>query len=94
MGHDGIFRQVTVKPGDMLFYESHSVIHGRSFPIVSRYCANICIHIEPNGYTRRNSKRVELVFNGPSLSSSSSIDQAEGTNISSSTKRSNFQEIN
>ena len=78
----------------MLFYESHSVIHGRSFHIVSRYCANVCVHIELNGCTCRNSERVELVLNGPSLSSLSSIDQAEGTNISNSTKRSYFQEIN
>lgn len=28
-GHDGVARNVTMKPGDMVLYESHSVIHGK-----------------------------------------------------------------
>ncbi len=29
-GHDGVVRNVTMQPGDMVLYESHSVIHGKS----------------------------------------------------------------
>jgi len=28
IGHDGIERNVTMEPGDLVLYESHSVIHG------------------------------------------------------------------
>ena len=28
-GHDGIARNITMEPGDMILYESHSVIHGK-----------------------------------------------------------------
>ncbi len=28
IGHDGVARNVTMQPGDMVLYESHSVIHG------------------------------------------------------------------
>ena len=31
IGHDGIARNVTMEPGDMVLYESHSVIHGEEF---------------------------------------------------------------
>ena len=31
--HDGIAHNVTMEPGDMVLYESHSVIHGRPYPL-------------------------------------------------------------
>jgi prolyl 4-hydroxylase len=40
---------VTMEPGDMVLYESHSLIHGRPFPLKGRYFANIFIHFEPTG---------------------------------------------
>jgi len=40
---------VTMKPGDMVLYESHSLLHGRVFPLKGRYYANIFIHFEPTG---------------------------------------------
>jgi len=49
-GHDGKAYNITMEPGDMVFYESHSVIHGRPFPLKGRYYAvsivefNICLH--------------------------------------------------
>eukprot|EP00536_Pseudo-nitzschia_multiseries_P007412 jgi/Psemu1/256225/estExt_Genewise1Plus.C_1750033 len=46
-GHDGIARNVTMEPGDMVLYESHSVIHGRPFPMVGNFFANCFIHFEP-----------------------------------------------
>mmetsp|Transcript_9987 Transcript_9987/g.20822 ORF Transcript_9987/g.20822 Transcript_9987/m.20822 type:complete len:496 (+) Transcript_9987:103-1590(+) len=38
---------ITMEPGDMILYESHSLIHGRPFPLKGRYYANIFIHFEP-----------------------------------------------
>ena len=29
IGHDGIAKNVTLEPGDLLLYESHSVLHGK-----------------------------------------------------------------
>ena len=48
--HDGMAHNVTLEPGDMLLFESHSVIHGHPFPLVGKYSANIYIHFEPTGH--------------------------------------------
>ena len=40
---------VTMNPGDMVLYESGSLVHGRPFPLKGRYYANIFIHFEPTG---------------------------------------------
>lgn len=40
---------VTMDPGDMVLYESGSLIHARPFPLKGRYFANIFIHFEPTG---------------------------------------------
>jgi len=36
--HDGIAHNVIMDPGDMVLYESHSVIHDRPFPMRGKYC--------------------------------------------------------
>jgi len=46
-GHDGKAHNITMEPGDMILYESHSVIHGRPFPLNGSYFANIFVHFEP-----------------------------------------------
>ena len=38
-GHDGKAYNITMEVGDIVFYESHSVIHGRPFPLKGRYYA-------------------------------------------------------
>jgi len=38
---------ITMEPGEMILYESHSLIHGRPFPLKGRFYANIFIHFEP-----------------------------------------------
>ncbi|KAL7432610.1 hypothetical protein ACHAXH_001811 [Discostella pseudostelligera] len=48
-GRDGLAYNVTMKPGDMVLYESHSLIHGRPFPLKGKYFANIFIHFNPTG---------------------------------------------
>jgi prolyl 4-hydroxylase len=40
---------VTMEPGDMVLYESGSLMHGRPFPLKGNYYANIFIHFEPTG---------------------------------------------
>ena len=50
-GRDGKAYNVTMEPGDMILYESHSLIHGRPFPLKGRYYANIFIHFEPIGHS-------------------------------------------
>jgi prolyl 4-hydroxylase len=49
IGHDGIARNITMVPGDLVLYESHSIIHSRPFPLKGRFMANIFIHFEPIG---------------------------------------------
>jgi len=58
-GHDGKATNVTMEPGDMVLYESHSVLHGRPFALKGRYMANIFIHFEPTGHTLRHNQKVE-----------------------------------
>ena len=38
----------------MILYESHSVLHGRPFPLKGRYFANIFVHFEPVGHSLRH----------------------------------------
>jgi prolyl 4-hydroxylase len=54
IGHNGVAENVTMEPGDMVLYESHSVLHGRPFPLKGRYMANIFIHFEPIGHSLRH----------------------------------------
>lgn len=52
--HDGRAYNITMEPGDMVLYESHSVLHGRPFPMKGRYYANVFIHFEPTGHSLRH----------------------------------------
>jgi hypothetical protein len=47
IGHDGRAYNVTQKPGDIILYESHSILHGRPFALKGRYYANIFVHFAP-----------------------------------------------
>jgi len=49
IGHDGIAHNITMQPGDLVLYESHSILHGRPFPLKGRFFANVFIHFEPIG---------------------------------------------
>jgi len=51
IGHDGVAVNVTMQPGEMVLYESHSVIHGRPYPLKGKYYANVFLHFEPIGYS-------------------------------------------
>lgn len=71
-GHDGTPYNITMEPGDMVLYESHSVLHGRPFPMQGRYFANIFVHFEPLGAFRRENHEDltnDLVYHEDSLAS-------------------------
>jgi prolyl 4-hydroxylase len=57
-GHDGKATNVTMEPGDMVLYESHSVLHGRPFPLKGRFYANIFVHFEPVGHSLRHNQKL------------------------------------
>lgn len=54
--HSGIAHNVTLHPGEMLLFESHSVIHGRPFPMKGNFYAMLFIHFEPTGQTALRQK--------------------------------------
>jgi len=60
IGHDGKAYNVTMEPGDMVLYESHSVLHGRPFPLKGRFFANVFIHFEPIGHSLRHDAKIGL----------------------------------
>ena len=45
--HEGWAHNITMTPGDVVLYESHSVLHGRPFPLKGKYYANIFVHFKP-----------------------------------------------
>jgi len=57
IGHDGRAQNLTMQPGEMILYESHSVIHGRPYPLKGKYYANLFVHFEPLGHTLRHSQK-------------------------------------
>jgi hypothetical protein len=50
--HQGVAHNITMEPGDLVLYESHSVIHGRPYAMRGRFYANIFVHFEPLGPPR------------------------------------------
>eukprot|EP00980_Cylindrotheca_fusiformis_P001758 scaffold405_cov132-Cylindrotheca_fusiformis.AAC.10 len=56
-GDGGTAHNLTMQPGEMVLYESHSVIHGRPFPLRGRYYANLFVHFEPIGHTFRHAEK-------------------------------------
>jgi prolyl 4-hydroxylase len=58
-GHDGKATNVTMEPGEMVLYESASVLHGRPFPLKGRFFANIFIHFEPVGHSLRHNTKTD-----------------------------------
>lgn len=52
--HQGHAHNITLHPGEMLLFESASVIHGHPFPLNGRFYASIFLHFEPTGreYTK------------------------------------------
>ena len=53
-GHDGVARNISIEPGEVFMWESHSVIHGRPFPMKGRFMANLFVHFEPTGHSLKH----------------------------------------
>jgi len=64
IGHDGKAYNVTMEPGDMVLYESHSVLHGRPFPLKGRFYANVFIHFAPEQDLDPSDGRPSYVIKG------------------------------
>ena len=47
IGFDGLRKNVTLQPGEYLFYESAALVHGRPFPYKGNIFANIFLHYRP-----------------------------------------------
>jgi len=45
--HAGEAVNVSMAPGDMVMYESHTCVHGRPAPLKGRFFANVFVHFEP-----------------------------------------------
>eukprot|EP00349_Pseudokeronopsis_sp_Brazil_P001488 CAMPEP_0202960736 /NCGR_PEP_ID=MMETSP1396-20130829/4886_1 /ASSEMBLY_ACC=CAM_ASM_000872 /TAXON_ID= /ORGANISM="Pseudokeronopsis sp., Strain Brazil" /LENGTH=354 /DNA_ID=CAMNT_0049680143 /DNA_START=206 /DNA_END=1270 /DNA_ORIENTATION=+ len=52
--HNGKAYNVTMEPGDIVLYESSTVLHGRPFPLKGRYYANVFVHFEPIDHAEMN----------------------------------------
>jgi prolyl 4-hydroxylase len=52
--HNGKAHNVTMEPGDMVLYESHTVLHGRPFPLNGSFYANVFIHFIPIDHDQMN----------------------------------------
>jgi prolyl 4-hydroxylase len=92
IGHDGYAINVTMQPGEMIMYESHSILHGRPYPLNGQYYANCFFHFEPIGYTeqyyanlerqrRRRQTQQQPPQSSNADSSSSSSNSATGSSI-------------
>eukprot|EP01038_Epipyxis_sp_PR26KG_P009290 gene9290-12517_t len=52
--HAGKAYNFTMKPGDMVLYESHTVLHGRPFPLQGNSYANLFVHYQPIDHDLNN----------------------------------------
>ena len=78
IGHDGIAHNVTIDPGEMILYESHSIIHGRTFPLKGKYMANLFLHFEPVDHTGNGQHLLETEKSELSASSITNLRNGNG----------------
>lgn len=71
--HDGQAHNVTMEPGDMVLYESHTVLHGRPFPMNGSLYANVFVHYKPIDHDEMN-ERDRLIREGK-------LDEAEDVKL-------------
>ena len=50
LDEQGHQHNITLKPGEMLLYESARVPHGRPFPLVGDYYENLFVHFYPESW--------------------------------------------
>lgn len=56
VGHDGLAYNVTLEPGEMALYESHTVLHGRPRPLRGNFFANVFVHFIPVAADGKNNE--------------------------------------
>jgi prolyl 4-hydroxylase len=76
IGHDGVAVNLTMEPGDMVLYESHSVIHGRPYPLSGTYYANLFLHFEPFSYTANLEQKMAQQKQDKGMSAKELFEQA------------------
>lgn len=63
--HDGNAYNVSMEPGDMVLYESHTCVHGRPAPLQGRFYANVFVHFIPvdhEGHDKNEGDSARLAF--------------------------------
>lgn len=60
VGHDGKAYNVSLAPGEMALYESHTVLHGRPTPMNGSFYANVFVHFIPVDEHGKNSADVDF----------------------------------
>lgn len=63
--HDGKAYNFTMQPGEMVLYESHTVLHGRPFPLKGDLYANIFVHFKPIRHDQINAGAVDPSVHPP-----------------------------
>mmetsp|Transcript_22113 Transcript_22113/g.46546 ORF Transcript_22113/g.46546 Transcript_22113/m.46546 type:complete len:483 (-) Transcript_22113:78-1526(-) len=59
--HDGVAHNITLSPGEMVLWESHSILHGRPFAMKGKMYAMLFIHFEPTGHSLRHGAESSVV---------------------------------
>jgi prolyl 4-hydroxylase len=73
IGHDGIAQNLTSKPGEIILYESASVIHGRPYPLKGEGAqyGSLFVHFEPLYHTMRHAQKAGAATNTKGIDQSS-----------------------
>ena len=62
LNHDGKRKKIFLQPGEMLFYESAKVPHGRQIPFNGEYFDNMFAHFYPLQYLALNDPKALKEF--------------------------------
>ena len=78
VGMDGLVRQIYLEPGDMLLYESTTLIHGRPTPFQGKVFANIFAHFKPTSGWDWKLEGDLLINNGQNICHINRLDLTQG----------------
>ncbi|KAH8082930.1 ATPase [Aureococcus anophagefferens] len=84
VGHDGVAYNVTLEPGDMALYESHTVLHGRPFPLKGNFFANVFVHFIPVDPNDHNQNHPDIDF---SWTKNARIERAQPAKLAEARQR-------
>lgn len=67
--HQGRAYNVSMEPGDLVLYESATILHGRPFPMKGRHYSNVFVHFQPVAHDELNDEDEEQrALNGEAVS--------------------------